>query len=978
MPLQITVAAASSVSTSTENLTVTGVSGSLSHSTTLGLTVNAKVVVPSLSRTRYVRTDMVTEYPFWLNSRWEVFDSNAKRFFISDPSGNQIVVMDATKQAKIASIPVPGAFGIDETPDGSVLYAGTQVGDVYAIDPVAMTVKKRYLAAQIGPYGYETYVVRVLASGDLVLLGGQGGIPSVDGYSGFAIWNPTSNSIQMYGSGGFGQTVTPLPNCVGNIGAFTLTGDRSLIVEGSIDSDGTLCTVNPATGQESQVVPSGQAVLGAITPTPDGSSLLIPVYGEGTGKANTVQVINAKTLTETSSFPVLGDTSSGASMLVSTDSKTLYMYSSGVVYAYNIASGKLVGWTPNLTVEPISGGSVVGALYGPEMQAMDGTGLIAGPMEEGVGFIETSALQTGPVGTMFLNSYVTPATGPVSGGTSVQWDSSSNAASSTPIVAYFGSNRATNLSMGSNGYFNATTPAGSPGPVDIFTFMQDGGEQIVPEAFSYGPTILEATPNASTSEGGGSGILYGYGFGSTAYNGSISTGFAITVGGTPATVTGFVGNAYGSGSPPFNLQAVAYTVPPGVAGSSADIEVRTQSGSTTLKGGMSYLPAATKYPLPGAQLAQGIYDSKRNLYYFTDAGEIRVFSRSQGEWQAPITVPTAPAGATHRLWGIALSPHASKLAVSDTGDAMIYLIDPDTPASAQSFAMPASCFAGHCSATANGIVTYPAGIVVSDKGMIYITASPYGVSGDDGFLKLNTSTGTFTDYGIDAFGNTQYRNAISSDNARVFFNNDGQPFSVDTATDTVSYAPISPGCCYGDYDLSLSSNQISLEATGYVYDTNLNAASYLALNDYESLNTTYVYGVKLSPDGSLLFQPSMAGIDVFDGRIGTLRTRISLPYALSQNYDALVSDGTDNVLIAITGATGNGIAVLDLTSLSEPAPLPYTSEAARLREGQRKLLRPKPVAIPSQTRDGLTRSLGIPLSRIPHATSSIAPKTQRR
>jgi hypothetical protein len=309
-------------------------------------------------------------------------------------------------------------------------------------------------------------------------------------------------------------------------------------------------------------------------------------------------------------------------MLVSPDSTTLHMYSSGVVYAYNIASGKLVGWTPNLTVEPLSGGSVVGALYGPEMQAMDGTGLIAGPMEEGVGFIDTSALQTGPVGSTFLNSYVTPATGPVSGGTSVQWDSSSYAASSTPVVAYFGSNPATILSMGSNGYFNATTPAGSPGPVDIFTFMQDGGEQIVPEAFSYGPTIIQATPDASTSKGGGMGILYGYGFGSTAYAGSISPGFTITVGGTPATVTEFIGNAYGLMSPPFNLQSVTYTIPPGVAGSSADIEVTTQSGSTKHPGAMHYLPAAQKYPLPGAALAQGIYDAKRNVYYLTDAAQI--------------------------------------------------------------------------------------------------------------------------------------------------------------------------------------------------------------------------------------------------------------------------------------------------------------------------------------------------------------------
>ena len=973
-PLQITVAAASSVPASTESLTVTGVSGTLSHSTTLGLTVNAKVVVPSLSRTRYVRTNMATEYPLWLNSSWEVFDSNTKRFFVSDPSGNQIVVLDATKQTEIASIPVPGAFGIDETPDGSVLYAGTQIGDVYAIDPVAMTVKKRYMAAQIGPNGYAAYVVRVLANGDLALLGGQGGIPSFDGYSSFAIWNPTSNSIQIYV--GLQQPGNHLPYCAGG-GVLTLTGDRSLVVLAPNGYGAPLCTFNPATGQESQVVPNGQADLTAVTPTPDGSSLLVPIDGAGTGTANTVQVFNAKTLTETSSFPVLGDTSSDASMLVSKDSTTLYMYSSGVIYAYNIASGKLVGWTPNLTVEPLSGGSVVGALYGPEMQAMDGTGLIAGPMEEGVGFIDTSALQTGPVGSTFANSYVTPATGPVSGGTSVQWDSSSNAASSTPVVAYFGSNPATTLSKGSNGYFNATTPAGSPGPVDIFTFMQDGGEQIVPEAFSYGPTIIQATPDASTSEGGGTGILYGYGFGSTAYGGSISPGFTITVGGSPATVTGFIGNAYGSLSPPFNLQAVTYTVPARVAGSSADIEVTTQSGSTTLNGGVSYLPAATKYPLPGAALAQGIYDSKRNLYYFTDAGEIRVFSRSQGEWQAPIAVPAAPAGMSHRLWGIAISPDGSKLAVSDTGDAMIYMINPDTPASVQSFAMPAECSSGHCYPTSNGVVTYPIGVAVSNAAMVYVAAYPYGGTGYDGFIKLDAGTDTFIDYGVEATGTSDdvmYRNAISSDNARVFFNDDGLPFSVDTATDTVSYPEIALDLGSRDNDLSLSSNQTSLEATGYLYDTDINASSYLVLNDYESMNMTYVYGVKLSPDGDLLFQPSTAGIDVFDGRIGTLRTRIALPYALSPNYDALVSDGEDNVLIAITGATGDGIAVLDLTSLSEPAPLPYASEATRSPEGHRETVRSKRAAISSQARDESIGSFGILLSRIPHATSSIALK----
>ena len=74
---------------------------------------------------------------------------------------------------------------------------------------------------------------------------------------------------------------------------------------------------------------------------------------------------------------------------------------------------------------------------------------------------------------------------------------------------------------------------------------------------------------------------------------------------------------------------------------------------------------------------------------------------------------------------------------------------------------------------------------------------------------------------------------------------------------------------------------------------------------------------------ALLFQPSTNGIDVYDGGLGTLRTRISLPVSLSENFDALVGDGTDNVLIAISGQTGSGIAIVDLSSLAHPAPLPY-------------------------------------------------------
>ena len=164
--------------------------------------------------------------------------------------------------------------------------------------------------------------------------------------------------------------------------------------------------------------------------------------------------------------------------------------------------------------------------------------------------------------------------------------------------------------------------------------------------------------------------------------------------------------------------------------------------------------------------------------------------------------------------------------------------------------------------------------------------------------------------------NIYLRTVISSDNSRVFFNSGGAVFYIDTATDARVNATVDENCCYGDYDLALSANQSQFEGSGYLYDLDLNAESYFALNDREIMNISYVYGVKSSADSRLLFQPTTNGIDVMDGRLGNLVNRVALSVSLSQNYDALVSDAVDSVLIAITG-TGDGIAIVDLTSIKE-------------------------------------------------------------
>ncbi|MGB7189186.1 MAG: hypothetical protein WBD10_03550 [Acidobacteriaceae bacterium] len=895
---QLKFTAAAYLSPSTTSLTVTGLSGWLSHTTTMSIAVAPYAGDVSVPRTRYTRTDAATPYFLWNNSHWIVFDPVTNRFFVTDPSANQIIVLNAATQTEIGTITVPGAFSVDETPDHTTLYVGTQIGDVYTIDPVGMKVVHRYLASEIGPNGYKAYSALVLANGKLALLGGQGALPGVDGYSGFAIWSPSDNSLTSFGNGDYANNCTDSSH----IFEFTLTGDRTTIVTIAFNS---LCTLNTITGQVNSSAP---AIGFPVVSTPDGKLFLALQPGGGTPDSlpGQILVLDASTLAQKSSIQLSTDTTSATAMFVSPDSSTVYIgegdTDTPIVYAYNIATGAQIGWLPNLFLSPIVGGSPSSPVNGPDFQAMDSTGLLAGPMEEGVGFLDTAALRTGPVGTPMDNAYLDPATGPSAGGTQPKFFSGA-----TLAALYFGKNLASSISEIGDRYFEATTPPGPSGPVDVYGVMTDGGLEIFPEAFSYGPTILEATPNYSTAEGGGTGVLYGYGFGPT-NNNAIPTDLQVSVGGKQAQITSYYANAYGVESPPFPLQSVSYAIPAGVAVTSSDITVTTESGSATLTNGMSYLPATQRFSLNGAVLAQGVYDPKRDLYYFTDAATIQVFSKSQGQWLTPIPVPASPNG-RHRLWGIALSPDSSKLAVSDSGDAMIYLIDPDS-GSVQSFPVSAY-FAAYR--------IYPNGLAISDTGDIYFSAYTSGGSGD-GFFKLDTATGNVMGYPINA---SEGKVAITSDNSKVFLNDGGGTvISVDTSTDSVSYATTGPVCC-GDYDLTLSADQTTLEATSYLYDASLNAESYLTLNDREALNTTYVYGTALSPDGSLLFQPSTNGIDVFDGELGTLRLRIALPFALSQNYDALVGDGHDNVLIDITGANGNGIAVVDLSSLNEPSPLPY-------------------------------------------------------
>ena len=897
----ITFTAAATAPIASVNLTLNGSAGAVSHSANASLVVNSAQKLPhSPFRTSYLRTDTLWDVSFlaFAPQRLILYHAPTRRFFASSTSLNRVDVIDANTQQVVGEIPVPGAFTGDETPDHSAIYIATQVGDVYKIDPVAMKVTQRFPAVQIGPKGFAAYQVRVMADGRLALLGGQGGIPAVDGWSTLAIWNPADNSFFT------APRLGPAGTTFGGT-AFALTADRSKVLLGGNGSGGSLRLYDPVTDAQRIVTTNflGDGVHSILTP-PDGAEVLV----DATPGA-LVKIFDANELFLLDQFQI-GDGTGFFFLSLSLDGNTLYAASTnggGNVLAYDWRTHQLKGWMPSM--------EFLDFLSGIYPDAIDETGLIAAESSHGITFLDAGAFHPGAPTSGISNSIVTPVVGPASGGTNVQLSFGSFPPTKASAV-FFGNQLGGNVQAQPNGAA-VTSPAGNPGPVDITGVLADGNLVLAPESFSYGPSIIDVATDSSTADGGATATILGYGFGVPHSGGQAAPGLQVQVNGAAASNLQYLPAAMDQvtfGEYPLPIEALSFTLPPATAGSVADIKVTTSDGSATATQAVHYLPALGTFPLPGSVLVQGIYDPLRDVYYFSDATSVQVFSKAQGAWLAPIAMP---AGAT-RLWGLSLSPDGSKLAVSDAGAQKIYTLNPDTPGVVSSFNTPAAI---------DSPGGQPAGLAITDSGIVYYMVFYTGFTGPPGLHKLDTATGTVTPFqsiaALDLGEDALTRVVLSNDNARLYLNVAGFLVDLDTATDTFITNPVIPA---SDFELTLSSNQTWMSATGWLMDTNLNPESFLTFTDRQLASSSLVFGAKLSPDGSLLFQPLVDGIDVFDAKLGTLRTRIALPIALSANYDAMVADGKDNVLVAIAGANGDGgVAVIDLTSLPLPAPQPFSS-----------------------------------------------------
>jgi len=894
-----------------------------------------------------LRADTLAPYYGFPPPNYTVYHAATQRFFSTEPYLSRLYVVDATAKKLTATLTIPGAFGLDQAPDGSVLYVGTMLGDLYVVDPVQLTIVKRYAASTISQYGFPANAVYALANGKLILETYflVPGFSWVDGNGPIALWDPATNNITVFGQSGTGYgyngSAPTVPSCFNRVENVILTNNRTRVLLAPVltgSGSSQLCSLDPATGTWNL---SGQLSGGSLSSlttfgvSSDGNTLFA---FDGYNIYN----LDPATLAVKSSFaasaPKTASYAPISVLLVGPDKSSVFLTDpngSDVFDKYDVATGKLSGWISQLNMPAPGSYSTVQPMY----QGITPGGLASGVIPGGgIGLLDTMAVQPLPIGSRFTETQLAIPFGPVTGGTMTSWLPNIGGVPPPPLGSiYFGANAASAINNnGFPGFLEAVTPAGNPGPVDVRTFATDGSSQVIPDGFSYGPWVLESATTYSTVEGGGTGELFGYGFGPQLYTGGAlfikpPSDLQVTVGGATATVADFSPNPYGSTyftAPVFPSNALHYTIPPGTAGTSSSIDVTNSTGSTIATQQMNYLPPVQRYAVSG-QLADGMYDGIRNVYYFSDANQIRVFSLTQNAWLPSIPIP-APQGASgpQRLIGMAMSPNGASLAVADAGATAVYVIDLNHSNALKSFPY-ASQFLP--------LTEVPTALAITNSGVVYVATSDLNGDGGCGFLlRLDPTTGLLSNVGPSSSGNCLPTQGgmiggsivTSADGTRIFFNDDGILGYLDTVSGQVTipnngYSVFAPN----GYELEMSGTQTRLFADGFFVDTNLNGIGLQVLNVPESIDANYLYGGAFSANGSLFFQPGTNAIDVFDGVTGAFRARIALPLPLSPNFRALVANGKDDRIIAITG-NGDGIAVIDLSSIPEPAPVTWLSAIA--------------------------------------------------
>lgn len=644
----MTLSASATVAAGPSTIQFTGTSGSLSHSSSLTLSTMAatsRFTFHRLEGRQYHASGMPAGL---VPAPQGIYDPLHRLFFMPNGGEGKLEVFAAGSGQLVREIPIPDALGADIALDDQAIYVCTTDSWIFVVDTATLQIVRRVRVPLIwaGPTSFDQSIsLAVAGNGKVLILQSS----STEIRYRLIVWDPASGSFADR-TESTQDPASPLSEIFG----LRRSGDHSRVYL-SVNREGVSgAAVYDSASDRISFYP-GITLGEEFAVNRDGSQLATVIPLKGT--QNELIVYDAA-LHPIQSVLLPATTVFAGGMVYSSDGTRLFFAHAmenargPAIDIFDTSDYSLLGSIPDAGAEMVNGTADAGFPV-----AVDDTGLLMAFCGDGVVFVDTGKplpLPQLPVQMWSAN----PDTGRAGEQVNIL---GTNLVAGTQ-VEFGGAAAATGQGGGTQ--IAAEVPAGPSGTVNLTAWTPDGWAGLLPDGFSYGPTVLWTEGSMGAPQGGSKLEIVGYGLDSSTQ---------VMIGGSQAQVTN-----EGFSLSPFAFPDVhlSVTTPPGEPGPS-DITIATSSGPLTLPHAFEYLPEVKVIP-SASPFNTVVYDSTRQQAYFVGTGVVQVLDPETAEWKGPLAIPNLTPQTA--LVDAAMTPDGSRLLITDFTDGDLLAVDPDNPA----------------------------------------------------------------------------------------------------------------------------------------------------------------------------------------------------------------------------------------------------------------------------------------------------------
>jgi len=718
-----------------------------------------------------------------------------------------------------------------------------------------------------------------------------------------ALWDPVANTVV--------SLTSAAPALFQNgLGAAARTGDGTKVFLAANDASGDLAVLDANGNLVAGPQALGAGTIPLVAANPDGSRFAVQFISNG----------SAQLLLLDSSFHQVATpiSISAQSLAFSRDGSFLFASNSTsgppAVSVFDGHSLQSLGQVPDPAIQGVPS----------EIEEADESQLLFALANRGVSFIDASRPGTlpPPVPGFVAVPVAQPSQGPFTGATATLLFGQGFAPTAQ---VKFAAQLASAASVSGASQIQAVSPPSVlNGGVNLTAFFPGGWLALAPDAFSYGPEILEILPNAGAKSGGTSIQIYGFGFGGDATQISAKIGGAAASVESVENVASIAPSLGFDATYPFSLQCVTLSTPPGMPGK-ANVTISSAAGTATAPSSFQYLESV-QVVAKAALYKFLLYDQNRQWLYLSATDHVDVFDLAAAQFHStPLTPPGGPPP-NAALRGLSLTPDGAQLVVADFGAQSLYLIDPDSAAASKV----------DVGGVAGFLNSGPARVAATNTQTVFVGMSGEGGAGGSCASCLSQLDLSASPPIIQAAPQPQVASLtgaplVQSNAAgdRVFLAYNALPggpvgFWSSTSPNQFTTYPANESAV----DLAVTSDgtTFATSASGLpeLRGADLAVFSSLAAAELEQIPARVsVPGLAMHPTGALLYQPFLTGpapaappatgiqggVDILDAHSGRLRLRIFLPEPL-----AMLSTDLDALHGSFLAVDENGQRVFALTT----------------------------------------------------------------